>query len=124
VVAITYQVVVRTQGKTGAEVGDQGEIVVVIGGPVEVGGQVDLGVGGVGDGPVNIHVETFTLRKLWRYLPCWAIGLLRLSPPLEWMLWIGDGSGEDQVGREVNIGGRTGKVVDGTILKILVKWDI
>jgi hypothetical protein len=41
----------------------------------------------------------------------------------EWMVWMHDDSGRDQVGRTVNIDGRTGKVVDGTISKILVEWD-
>lgn len=44
----------------------------------------------------------------------------------EWLLWIGDGmapAGPHLIGRPVNINGRTGKVVDATLLKILVEWD-
>jgi len=39
--------------------------------------------------------------------------------------WAGDGFslGEDQVGRPVNIEGRTGKVVSGDAFFIVVKWD-
>lgn len=44
----------------------------------------------------------------------------------EWMLWVGDGmapAGPHMIGWPVNIGGRTGKVVDATLLQIQVEWD-
>lgn len=41
------------------------------------------------------------------------------------MLWIGDGfsSGKDQIGRKINLNGKTGVVVSGTDMFISVKWD-
>lgn len=48
------------------------------------------------------------------------------KPTEEWMIWVGDGmcpDGDKQVGRKVNIDGRTGEVIEGTPLMIKVRWD-
>ncbi len=45
---------------------------------------------------------------------------------IEQMIWIGDGiraDGHEQIGRRVEIDGRTGTVIDGDALTITVKWD-
>ena len=47
-------------------------------------------------------------------------------PEREWLLWVGDGmspAGPDLVGRPVELDGKKGKVVDTTLLKILVEWE-
>jgi hypothetical protein len=51
---------------------------------------------------------------------------LKPAKKREWKIWIGDGMAADarqQIGRPVNIHGRTGKVVDATDLLIQVEWD-
>lgn len=41
----------------------------------------------------------------------------------EVLLYNGDGPGSEMVGRPVNMDGRTGVVVEGTVLTITVEWD-
>jgi hypothetical protein len=55
-------------------------------------------------------------------IPKWLRGLL-VCNQREWMLWMHESSGKDQVGRVVDIDGCRGRVIDGTVLKILVEWD-
>lgn len=45
------------------------------------------------------------------------------APKREIFLYCGEGTGDQQVGRVVNIGGRQGRVVEGTGLTITVEWE-
>lgn len=55
------------------------------------------------------------LRSIWK---------LFCGKQREKLLWMHpDSSGCAQIGRPVNIDGRTGRVVDGTELTIIVEWD-
>lgn len=46
-----------------------------------------------------------------------------LPPNQEWLVWIGNGEGAQQVGKSIKAFGKVGKVIDGTILYILVQWE-
>ncbi len=41
----------------------------------------------------------------------------------EVLIWCRPSSGKNQIGRQVNINGRKGKVVEGNQLSITVEWD-
>ena len=41
----------------------------------------------------------------------------------EKFLWVAEGHGSDQIGRKVNLEGRTGVVIDGTVLTVTVQFD-
>ncbi|MCI0421488.1 MAG: hypothetical protein L0312_20065 [Acidobacteria bacterium] len=59
----------------------------------------------------------------------WIKRLLKIGLPTrerEWMIWVGDGmapAGLYLVGQNVNYLGRRGKVIDATLLSILVEWE-
>lgn len=57
----------------------------------------------------------------------WVMRRLRLAKPdTETLIWVGDGmtpNGYAQVGREINLDGRHGRVVSGDLLTITVQWD-
>lgn len=67
---------------------------------------------------------------LWLIILCFTRGIALLTKVFskkekrtEKMLWLLSSPGSDQIGRPVNIDGRTGKVIDGDGLTITVEWD-